>query len=170
MSGVGLRELKKNRLRQAVQREAFRLFTQQGYAQTTVDQIAEAAEISTTTFYRYYSSKEDVVFTGDYDPTGDLDTSVLADRPAGEPLTTTLRNVLHASIDLIMQDRSAIVTRMRLILNVPELREGWARRQEEGLVGGAAMIAAQHGGEPDSPQNRFTAAVLQAGLIETMRH
>ena len=68
MNSVGLRELKKSRLRQAVQREAFRLFAEQGYQRTTVEQIAEAAEIPTTTFYRYYSSKDDVVLTGVYDP------------------------------------------------------------------------------------------------------
>ena len=170
MADVGLRELKKNKLRQAVQREAFRLFTEQGYPQTTVEQIAEAAEISTTTFYRYYSSKEDIVFTGDYDPAAGLDISVFTDRPADEPLTSVIRSILRASLDPIRQDKSAIVARLRLVLNVPELREASARRQEEGLVAAAALVAARNGGEPASSENRFTAAVLQAGLMETMRY
>jgi AcrR family transcriptional regulator len=58
---MGLRELKKTRTRQAVQQAAMQLFDQQGYAATTVEQIAAAAEISTATFYRHYSDKEDIV-------------------------------------------------------------------------------------------------------------
>ena len=57
----GLRERKKLRTRETVRREAFRLFESNGYAQTTVDQIAEAADVSPRTFFRYFPSKEQVV-------------------------------------------------------------------------------------------------------------
>ncbi len=65
---AGLRERKKIKLRRAIQAEALRLFQAQGYEQTTVEQIADAAETSTTTFYRYFPTKEDVVLDDDYDP------------------------------------------------------------------------------------------------------
>ena len=52
---MGLRELKKARTRQAVQKAAMRLFDEQGYKATTVEQIALAAEISTATFYNWKS-------------------------------------------------------------------------------------------------------------------
>ena len=58
---MGLRELKKTRTRQAIRRAAMRLFGDQGYEATTVEQIAADAEISTATFYRYYCDKADVV-------------------------------------------------------------------------------------------------------------
>ena len=64
---IGLRERKKIKLRRSVQREALRLFAEQGYEDTTVEQIADAADISTTTFYRYFPTKEDVVLDDDYD-------------------------------------------------------------------------------------------------------
>lgn len=56
-----LRERKKMRTREAVLREAFRLFERDGYANTTVEQIAKAAEVSPRTFFRYFPSKESLL-------------------------------------------------------------------------------------------------------------
>src|SRR5262249_44921406 len=63
-----LRERKKAKTRAAIQQHALRLFREQGYAATTVEQIAAAAEISPSTFFRYFPTKEDVVLYDDLDP------------------------------------------------------------------------------------------------------
>ena len=54
----GLRERKKIKTRETIRREALRLIEENGYAQTTVEQIAEAAEVSPSTFFRYFTNKE----------------------------------------------------------------------------------------------------------------
>jgi AcrR family transcriptional regulator len=58
---LGLRERKKMKTRQTIRREAFRLFDERGYASTTTEQIAEAAAVSASTFFRYFPSKESVL-------------------------------------------------------------------------------------------------------------
>lgn len=54
---MGLRERKKRQTREAVRSAAFELFERNGYAHTTVEQIAEAAEVSPRTFFRYFPNK-----------------------------------------------------------------------------------------------------------------
>ncbi|HYJ56769.1 MAG TPA: TetR family transcriptional regulator [Mycobacterium sp.] len=55
--GMGLRERKKRRTREAVRSAAFELFQENGYPNTTIEQIAEAATVSTRTFFRYFPNK-----------------------------------------------------------------------------------------------------------------
>jgi AcrR family transcriptional regulator len=59
---VGLRERKKQQTRAAILREADARFASKGFEATTVDELCEAVEISKRTFFRYFGSKEDLVF------------------------------------------------------------------------------------------------------------
>ena len=63
----GLRERKKLKTRESIQREAMRLFAKQGYEESTIEQIAAAVEISPSTFFNYFPTKEDVVLYDAYD-------------------------------------------------------------------------------------------------------
>ncbi|MFG2191465.1 TetR family transcriptional regulator [Streptomyces sp. NPDC048639] len=93
---TGLRELKKQRTRNALVRSALELFTTQGYERTTVDEITDAVEVSQRTFFRYFANKEEVAFAVQ-DVVEELFHAAVCERPAEEPPMTALRHaVLHA--------------------------------------------------------------------------
>jgi AcrR family transcriptional regulator len=64
----GLRERKRQRTLSEIQRVALDLFGRQGYEATTIEQIAEEAEVSPSTVFRYFPTKEDLVLNDEYDP------------------------------------------------------------------------------------------------------
>lgn len=116
----GLRERKKARTRATIRNEAMRLFREQGYAETTVEQIAAAADVSPSTFFRYFPSKEQVVLTDDLDPI--MIAAALA-QPADVPPLRAFRQAIEAVYgSLSKEDREFERSRQRLILSVPELR------------------------------------------------
>src|SRR5882762_5510974 len=86
----GLRERKKVQTREAIRRAAYRLFAEQGYDATPVDQIAAEADVSPSTVFRYFPTKEDIVLTDEYDePMAD----VLRGRPLDEQPLASVRYV-----------------------------------------------------------------------------
>ncbi len=89
-AGVGLRERKKERTRDAIRDAAVELFHAKGYAGTTVDDIAAAADVSPRTFFRYFANKEEVLFSR-FDETLDLLRDFFYSRPEGETIGATLR-------------------------------------------------------------------------------
>jgi AcrR family transcriptional regulator len=91
MTTAGLRERKKERTRCALIDSAFALFQRKGFDATTVDEIAEAVDVSPRTFFRYFTSKEEVALSLLDDQLAALLT-VVEQRPAEESVLTALCN------------------------------------------------------------------------------
>jgi AcrR family transcriptional regulator len=89
-----LRARKKERTRLAIEDAALDLFAEQGYEETTVEQIAGRAEISKATFFRYFASKGDVIFGGPDDRHLILQQAIV-DRPASEDALTAVRTAMR---------------------------------------------------------------------------
>jgi AcrR family transcriptional regulator len=156
---VGLRERKKARTKAAIREHALRLFLEQGYQATTVEQIAEAAEVSPSTFFRYFPTKEDVVLTDDYDP---LIVAAFKAQPAELRPVAALRAAMAAVFAGLPADQVKLEReRQALILSEPELRAGML----DGLNGTirliAEVMAERVGRRPDELAVRtFAGAVL----------
>lgn len=166
---AGLREKKKHKLRQSVQREAFRLIAAQGYAATTVEQIAAAAEISTTTFYRYYSSISDVVLSGGYEPAEGAE-DLLAELTAATDVTAALRSVVRRAVQDTSVDRDDLLARYTLIFSVPELWAAFQHRQQQSRGAAEALIGRWIGAPAESYPVRLAVAGYAAAVTETLRY
>jgi AcrR family transcriptional regulator len=160
----GLRERKKMRTRMAIQREAMRLFEARGYEATTIEQIAEAVEISPSTFFNYFPSKEDVVFSDPYDP---LFISRFLARPKDESAGVAARRAMNEGLgEVFERDRDVILARSRLILSVPALR---ARVWEDLMRSRdlfCAVIAERTGRDPDDFELRVGVMMVIGAVVE----
>lgn len=122
----GLRERKKARTRTAIREHALRLFGEQGYQATTVEQIAAAAEVSPSTFFRYFPTKEDVVLQDDLDVRM---LEALERQPADLGPVAALRAAAREALNSFgPTELEQIHTTTALTLNVPEIR---ARAMDE---------------------------------------
>ncbi len=158
-----LRERKKERTRQALQDAALRLFAERGYGATTVDDIAEAADVSPRTFFRYFETKEDVVAWDPYDP---LIVAELAARPAGEPPLTALREaVVSVSRGFPPGAEQVVLARLRLVLGTPALRARIYDTQAAWQREVAPVLARRAGRAPDDLAVHVLAATSVAALI-----
>jgi AcrR family transcriptional regulator len=158
---LGLRERKKLKTRIAIRRATYRLIFEQGYEATTIEQIAEAAEVSPSTVFRYFPAKEDIVLTDEYDPVMEAE---LRARPADEPPIESLRALMHGALTVLLaDDAEEMIQRSRLMSEVPAIR---ARMTEARSAAGSrlgAVLAERAGRDPEDLEVRvFTSAVLSA--------
>jgi len=141
---AGLRERKKERTREAIQREALRIIASRGYDAMTCEQIAAAAEVSPATLFRYFATKEDIVLQDDYDP---VIAEAVRSRPDHEDSLTAVRlGFADAFAEVYQGDLEMIRQRTALILSVPALRAR-SREQRESLVSHLSDALAERTGE-----------------------
>ncbi len=155
---LGLRDRKKMRTRDTIRREAMRLIDENGYATTTIEQIAAAADISPSTFFRYFPTKEDAV-VGDPTTMGRIIVAELEARPADEDPWLAMRNALQLLVDLLDDERGLLT--LRVIMSTPALR---ARHLEKHLAWARLLEPAvnERVGPPDETR-RLRAQMLVHG-------
>ncbi|WP_433800909.1 TetR family transcriptional regulator [Actinomycetospora sp. CA-084318] len=155
---MGLRERKKERTRAELQRHALRLFRDRGYAATTVDDIAAAADVSRSTFFRYFPTKEDVVLFDDVDPVMER---VAAELPPGTPLLEAVRLIVRDAFASLDEEARALEeVRMELARSVPAIAAILRERNSSGVDQVAGMVARGIGRPADDPD-----VVLFAGVV-----
>jgi len=161
-----LRERKQQRAREQIVEAAFALFAERGFAEVTVSDIAERAEVGRTTFFRYFGDKQEVVFANEQELLNQLTERQRA-LPDGAPqdITTALGQVRGIVLELC-EDATADVTRyemqQRLLSQNQELRDRSVRKMQRFAEAGEAVLL-----ERGTPRE---VAVLAAQLAVACYH
>ncbi|MFI1097680.1 TetR/AcrR family transcriptional regulator [Streptomyces sp. NPDC020917] len=157
-----------DRTRQMASREildtALRLFTEQGYDETTIAQIAREAGVSQRTLFRYFGTKEDLL-GGDQDRFW----QVLADTVGEQPAEAGVWEALRAGVAAVLalhESRAQALERFRLLHDTASLRAGWLEKRlrfQEGLL---PLVQARMGAAagPADPRARAVVATVFACL------
>jgi len=154
----GLRERKKLKTKAAIQEAAIELFLRQGFDETTVEQIAAAAEISPSTFFNYFPTKEDVVFQDELDP---LILAAFDSQPAGTNPIRAIRNAMKSVFEEITPEQDRLVReRIALMSSTQSLRAAMLAQFAELVDQLAALVASRTGGSPDDFAVRNFAGAL----------
>lgn len=160
---TGLRERKKAKTRAAIQRHALRLFHEQGYGATTVDQIAAAAEISPSTFFRYFATKEAAAL---YDPIDPVFIAAAVAQPAGLALIPAMRATVKDVIaQLSEEEMERVRQRQLLVFREPELRAAMTDQFAEGIDQIAEVAARRTGRAMDDFEVRNWAGAVVGVLL-----
>lgn len=159
MTEQGLRERKKARTRASIREHALRLFREQGYTTTTVEQIAAAAEISPSTFFRYFPTKEDVVLQDD------LDTRMVEAferQPPELGMVPAFRSAIRQALASYTEADLALINEtMTLTRTIPEIR---ARAIDE-FTRAIAIIAAAVAKRAGRPEDDLAVRTLAGSVI-----
>lgn len=172
-SRPGLRELKKQRTRDLLLRSALELFTERGYEETTVDDIAEAADVSQRTFFRYFASKEDAAFFVARLAESHFVRAVLARPPEEAPLDALRRALAESWSTIGVEQLVPLELHMRfyrVIESTPALLAAHLRRATELEEEIARVVAVREGLDVDTdPRPRVIVAVFGAVMRVTER-
>lgn len=160
----GLRERKKRQTRETIVRAALALFEERGFDQVTVADIAAAADIAPRTFFAYFPTKEDVVFSSMPDDLGGL-SEHLRGRPDGVSAVDALRDWI---VDLLAEHDHRDpqeMCRRRIVKASPALEAHRAAKmtQFEALI--REGVARDLGEQPDDLRPRLVAAAATATLV-----
>lgn len=169
-AGPGRRERKKQRTREALIDAAFRLFAAKGFEATTVEEIADAVDVSSRTFFRYFASKEDVALTFQDEQQAALFAAVRA-RPADEPIITAMRraavSVANAcELGELGFDPARFACMQELMSSSPTLLAGsleHTQKKREALV---RLIADRMGVDPETDLRPHVVTAATIGVMQ----
>ena len=160
---ASLRERKKARTRASIREHALRLFREQGYQATTVEQIAAAAEVSPSTFFRYFPTKEDVVLQDDMDTRL---VEALARQPQDlAPLPAVRAALREAWASFTEAEWEQIREGAQLSADVPEIRSRSMNEMSRVINGVAEVVGRRAGREASDVRVRALAGAVMGVMM-----
>ncbi|MBL7261653.1 TetR/AcrR family transcriptional regulator [Paractinoplanes lichenicola] len=128
-----LREAKQQRAREQLVEAAFALYAERGFAQVSVTDIAERAQVGRTTFFRYFGDKQEVLFADEQRLIEEFAADSGTSEPPPRDLPTALSQLwelAYAKRDIVLGDKAMFPVRQRLIATVPELQDRAGRKMQ----------------------------------------
>jgi len=166
MTQVGsLRERKRQQTRIDLVRAAVRLFQQQGYEATTVDQIVELANYSKSTFFRYFGGKEDVVFLDMPDRVAQVGDTLAATDPGGDAWAAIREQSTSSLLEFLSHDSDVYAQCIPLWFSDPALWRRYVELMLQSEQAYASFLADAIG----VPADDVGCAVLAAAVVGTAR-
>lgn len=164
---TSLRERKKEKTRLAIQQVALDLFERHGYDRTTIEQIAAGAEVSPSTVYRYFETKEAIVFWDRWDPRM---LEAIAARPVGEPAIDSLWAALDELMPIALAEEGGLIhRRIQLSLREPELQAHMNELAEAVTTLVVHTLAHRDGRPEDDFDLRVAGHAAMGALVVAMR-
>jgi AcrR family transcriptional regulator len=157
--------------REAIVAAAIDLFDRRGFDATTVDDIAEAAEVSRRTVFRYFRAKEDILFFDWSDSLAMLRKHMLWAK-AGEPVTAVVRKAAVILSETVARDveRDPQIYRVRLslIMNTPALMAHYFKLGFEWERAIAETVAPHLPGDPEAALHAHLLAAAAFGSLRAV--
>jgi len=160
---AGLRERKKAMTRATIEATALQRFLADGYERVRLDDLCAVCLVSTRTFFRYFSSKEDLVL-GRLQNHLSLAEHLLTARPADEPLLTSLREVIVATVTDYSAAPERELVRLRLVAATPALQSALAR-----VFGGFDELIRRFAGARSDIENPSGAKLVAIATVSAFR-
>ena len=162
---LGRREQNRRSRRQALIASARTLCEQRGFEGVTVEEIAQAAGVSKRTFFRYFASKEDVVFP-EHEQRLERFGDLVRMRMAGEPPVAAVQRAFVALGSQMMADRDEVVALQRIVDDSPALLAADRLRDRQWDAVVAVALAGQ---DPPTLDHRIAAGAVMGALRATLR-
>jgi AcrR family transcriptional regulator len=160
----GLRELRKERTRATLESVAMRLFAEQGFDATTVEEIAAIAEVSPRTFFRYFPSKESLVIERDAELRDRLFEAIERHLDEEDPVAM-VRVALEEAMAEVGHDLDQHLLVARILASSPTLRASERERQRSWEEAIAKAIGRRNGKDPERDlYPRLVGALIVAAL------
>ncbi|GAB3689167.1 TetR family transcriptional regulator [Saccharopolyspora tripterygii] len=156
----------RRKVRSAIAVAALERFAEQGFEATTVDQIAEAAGVGRRTFFRYFRSKEDVVFPGHDERLTDVVELLESAAPDADALRV-LGEAAEFVLGMYLEEPEVSLKRSELTRQVPALRDKEIASIDRYQRVFARYLRARFAGQPDA---ELHAAVAASAVVAAHNH
>ena len=166
-AGGGLRSRKRLAAMHRVQAVAMDLFDERGFDAVTVEQVAEAAEISASSVYRYFGTKEQILLWDDVDLLVDLPRP---QAPGEAPLAALREAIGSLTAGLDGGDQDLVQRRVRLIMTNPSVEAESNRRIQTMSEAVGDVIAARLGRSADDLEVQVFGHAVVGGLVGALHH